>query len=167
MKSCHHSWLVILMLNVLNFSFLPDYRVMAIRTNLWNKEMQSYLFISSWQSQYSSLQISNYCVHIFLFIQKKKTYISSLRSEEVVPSAPVKFNSFLASGTEKATQCVCPLAPLTVSNSPHLSPPRGWSGTHGIRTKSSGKDLGKRWCLINRNKKFSYQQFGLKSASIS
>ena len=51
------------------------------------------------------------CTYIFVYTEEEN--VSSLRPEEVVPSAPLQFNSFLASGTEKATQCVCPLAPLT------------------------------------------------------
>lgn len=103
------------------------------------------------------------CTH-FLFIQEKK---NPAKPEEVAPSALVQFSTVFLHQVQKSLCTVSHSISDRVSHSPHSSPPRGWSGTHGIRTKSSGKDLGKRWRLINRNKKFSYQQFGLKSASIS
>jgi len=61
------------MLNVLNFSFLPDYRIMTICTNLQNKEIQSNLFSSSYESQYSSLQTSACMYTFFVYSGEEKT----------------------------------------------------------------------------------------------
>lgn len=106
------------------------------------------------------------CTYIFVYTEEEN--VSSLRPEEVVLLLLCSSTQFSCIRYRKGySVCLSLSTSDRVSNSPHLSPPRGWSGTHGIRTKSSGKDLGKRWCLSNRNKKPSYQQFGLKSASIS
>lgn len=78
---------------------------------------------------------SIYC----LFIQKKK---NPPKPEEVAPSALLKFSSI---SLHQAERRPCPVSHTLsdrVSHSPHASTPQRWSSTHGIRTKSSGKDLG-------------------------